>query len=120
MRLMSAAFHGHHAAVARLLRRNSVSECFTEGRNLNHLVRVAFFLAVENQRMKVLGLFLDHRVNIDTRDYHGRTTLHRATARQNAAMVELLLDRGAMVDARDQWQNTPWILAAKSQSRESG
>ncbi|OBT51771.1 hypothetical protein VE04_08327 [Pseudogymnoascus sp. 24MN13] len=52
------------------------------------------------------------RLWLITRDYNGRTPLHRAVVRGSVSMVRFLLNHGAYVEALDQGFYTPWILAA--------
>eukprot|EP00897_Mesotaenium_endlicherianum_P005923 jgi/Mesen1/5359/ME000267S04506 len=46
-------------------------------------------------------------------DYDGRSALHLAASEGRYDAVELLVARGADVDVRDRWGNTPWLDAAR-------
>jgi hypothetical protein len=57
--------------------------------------------AAERGRPFSVAALLDKRANIETRDRFGRTPLMKAAAAGNLAMVELLLKRGATLEAED-------------------
>ena len=56
--------------------------------------------AVANRRLKVVAFLLDHKANLEARDpTFGETPLLTAARHGNKEMVELLLNRGAIVSA---------------------
>ena len=50
---------------------------------------------------------LDAGASVDTPDQYGRTALHWAVEYHNVDLVELLLARGAFVNAKDTTGRTP-------------
>jgi cytohesin len=68
-----------------------------------------------NQRsLDVLTLLLDEEAHPDVRNINGSTPLHYAG---NAAVVHLLISRGALVDAQDETQETPLHNAARANQK---
>ena len=57
-------------------------------------------------------LLLRHKVRINGVDSQGRTALHHAAMQGNLDIIDLLLDAGAEVKARDDHGMTPLLLAA--------
>ena len=54
---------------------------------------------------------LDSRASVNSRDYDGKSALHLAAADKQSSLLGLLLKRGADVNARDNFGNTPLLLA---------
>ena len=52
------------------------------------------------------------------RDYDGRTALLLAAGQGNARLVELLIDRGALVNVDDRYGDTPLSAAKRGQHHE--
>ncbi|MDA7969011.1 MAG: glutaminase A [Gammaproteobacteria bacterium] len=65
----------------------------------------------EIRRLEALG------VDINEGDYDGRTPLHLAVAEGQAAAVQHFVSRGAHVDVKDRWGETP-MQEAKRQKRD--
>lgn len=61
--------------------------------------------------MAGLQQLLDEGASIDSCDYDKRTALHLAASEGYVPMVELLLKRGATVNAVDRWGDTVHSLA---------
>jgi ankyrin repeat protein len=68
--------------------------------------------------LEVARVLLDHGANIHARNVHGQTPLHivsqgilHYSEESESDLVELLLSRGADVNARDDGQATPFLLA---------
>ncbi len=55
--------------------------------------------AVANSRLKVVAFLLDHKANLESRNSLGETPLLIAARHGNREMVELLLNRGAIISA---------------------
>ena len=60
-----------------------------------------------------IGVLLELGANIEARDSRGETALHKASAAGNPAAVRLLLERGALVDIRNNDGLTPLAAALK-------
>eukprot|EP00629_Pelagomonadales_sp_RCC1024_P017280 CAMPEP_0119265972 /NCGR_PEP_ID=MMETSP1329-20130426/4620_1 /TAXON_ID=114041 /ORGANISM="Genus nov. species nov., Strain RCC1024" /LENGTH=595 /DNA_ID=CAMNT_0007265833 /DNA_START=180 /DNA_END=1963 /DNA_ORIENTATION=- len=56
---------------------------------------------------EVRDLLGDADVIVDGVDYDHRTALHLASSEDHAGVVDLLLKRGARVNAKDRWDNEP-------------
>jgi ankyrin repeat protein len=75
--------------------------------------RTAFVRAAERGNLTAVILMLDLGIPVDTRGDDGATALHAAAYSGDADTVELLLRRGADVEARDTtWNSTPLDWAA--------
>ncbi|KAI8398630.1 hypothetical protein FOFC_19845 [Fusarium oxysporum] len=61
-----------------------------------------------------LLLLVTGKVNVDTKDGEGRTPLWWATKKGHKAVVQLLLDWGAYIEAADEWGQTPLARAAET------
>ncbi|CAF1097038.1 unnamed protein product [Didymodactylos carnosus] len=71
----------------------------------------ALFEAVNNQEYdKVLDL-LQKGIDPCIADEHQRTPIHIASTKKNSAIVKILIDFGADIDAQDSLSNTPLHLA---------
>jgi len=76
--------------------------------------QTALMWAVKKEKMKVLLKMFEFRVNINKQDWDGCNALHYAVDTGNARICQLLLSRGADVDARGGFENsTPLHLACK-------
>jgi hypothetical protein len=63
--------------------------------------------------IRAMGAILQHGAEVNAQDHFGLRPLHEA-ARRSLTAVELLVRNGADVTQRDQYENTPLILAAKA------
>ncbi|KNC51381.1 NAD-specific glutamate dehydrogenase [Thecamonas trahens ATCC 50062] len=73
--------------------------------------------AAENDLVTVKA-FLDSGVSVNVCDYDARTPLHLAAANGHAGMVELLLDAGADLEAKDRFDGTPVTDASRSDNNQ--
>jgi cytohesin len=73
-------------------------------------------IAVEQGEMSVVRMLLDSGCRVDSRNAHGRggTALHVTAFLERPAMARLLIERGADVDAADNYANTPLHHAART------
>jgi ankyrin repeat protein len=99
--LLLAARHGHHEAVRALLQAGAdvTASDLDEEQSLRQALWM--YREVGAEAIRAEGLTL------------GRTALHEAVARGDAAMAELLLEAGAPADPPDVVGLTPLLLAAQ-------
>jgi ankyrin repeat protein len=74
---------------------------------------LALFLAIERDKTEVVEMLIKGGVPGESRDFDGRTPLHRAAVKRNAALVKFLIEHEAKVDVKDFKEETPWVLAAR-------
>lgn len=77
------------------------------------IVNLALFLAIERDKTEVVEMLIKGGVPVESRDFDGRTPLHRAAVKRNAALVKFLIEHEAKVDVKDFKEETPWVLAAR-------
>ncbi|RSL47814.1 hypothetical protein CEP54_013215 [Fusarium duplospermum] len=77
------------------------------------IVNLALFLAIERGKTEVVEKVIKGGVPVESRDYDGRTPLHRAVLKRNAALVKFLIEYEAEIDVEDFKKETPWVLAAR-------
>lgn len=65
------------------------------------------YFASKNQSQRVLSLIEQDNLNVNTTDYEGRTPLHIACANNNIETVKILIDKGANVNAEDNYGSRP-------------
>jgi ankyrin repeat protein/predicted DNA-binding WGR domain protein len=71
---------------------------------------ISLVTALARDDLEIARAHLDAGEDVNARlDDRGTTALHLARSR---AMIELLVERGALVEASDRWGNTPIMLAA--------
>ncbi|MGH7144872.1 MAG: ankyrin repeat domain-containing protein [Planctomycetota bacterium] len=86
------------------------------------LIRSCLHLAVSSGDAKLVTLLLEHHADPEVQEIRaspeeqetGKTALHAAVEKDNRAMVQTLLDHGALIDSRDDHGATPLMLAARS------
>jgi len=81
--------------------------------------RYAFSLgsAARNGHLEIVKLLLESDVDIKQKDYNGRAALHRACAYGSygsSKVIELLLEKGAEINAQTDDQETPLYLCVES------
>ena len=78
------------------------------------------FLGFELNHWEVAQLLLQYGADVNARDEHGDTLLHRAVGKFDSKSVRRLLECGADVHARDKDGKTPlrMALATKTSRRE--
>jgi ankyrin repeat protein len=70
-------------------------------------------LYARREDIRAMGAILQRGAEVNAQDYYGLRPVHEA-ARRSLTAVELLVTNGADVTQRDQYDNTPLILAAKA------
>ncbi len=63
--------------------------------------------AVIHNDIEGFNKLIDSGVDVDGVDYNHITALHYATSRGNITMIKKLLEKGADIEFRDPWGNTP-------------
>lgn len=104
--LMVAAVKGHSEVVAALMQRNADPN-LVDVYGWTPLMRAASRNRVATARLLIAA----PRARIDHRDDDGATALHRAAEEGHLQMVELLVAKGADVDALDARGRTPAVRA---------
>jgi ankyrin repeat protein len=108
-RLVAACLAGERAVIEALLQRAPRED-----------VTHALFEAARRDRPDAVALLLDLGLSPDREDARGKRPLHEAAAANAAAVVELLLERGAEVDPREStYHATPIGWAAYFDRREA-
>jgi len=79
-----------------------------------HLIPVEFALVLNN---KEIAVFLIEQMDIHLADQNGDTLLHHAARNNNINLVEILLDHGADVNAKNNYGSTALDLAIRFSSR---
>ncbi len=65
-------------------------------------------LVAGHRNAAAVSLLLDHGADANARDHEGATALHRAAFANAIDVIDVLISRGADIDARDpRWQSTP-------------
>ena len=96
------------------LSRHSNQQNINEG--AKSTAELALFLAVEHSDVQMVKALLSLRVDVNSEDSTGQTSLHRATRRECETTMRILLDSGAKIDAiNDKWL-TPWSANANSRN----
>lgn len=107
--LSLAAKSGDEDAVKALLRCGADPNHAVIDRKGN--IKLPLLLAVEQGYMAIAQLLLEAKANVNSRDHHGRTSLHYAALAKKHTLIKLLLDVGADVHALDNKQRTALHLA---------
>ena len=55
-----------------------------------------------------ITVLLDDGADVNSADYDGRSALHLASSEGRLETVDLLLRKGARVNAKDRWTHTVW------------
>jgi ankyrin repeat protein len=81
-------------------------------------------LASHHQHLKPVQVFLDHRANVNAKDWRSRTPLHQVFEdntlhKDSFSLVQLLVERGTDVNAQDKDHVTPLHMASYRQRPES-
>ncbi len=76
-------------------------------------VRIADRSEEEKARaLKAVQVALELGADVNAVDKYGQTALHSAAFSGAKAVVQLLVNKGARVDVKDQSGETPWSMAA--------
>ncbi|KAK7228087.1 hypothetical protein V2G26_000257 [Clonostachys chloroleuca] len=119
----AAALYGHTIVLQLLLDRGADITASDNGRDTvlhrvagNQDPRVARLLAEKESDIVATGcLVLKHCSDLNfSTDSNGRTPLHRAVGNGRRALVEVLLQNGAMINAEDHQRQTPLLVAMEN------
>ena len=97
--VLVAAETGDLTKLGELLEKNA---CCTEE---DIFGRTPFYLAVLSGRKDVVEMLLDHGVDVSIIDSKGQTPLHFAAQQLTGGILELLVARGAYINATDKAQS---------------
>jgi len=112
---------GHEETAVYLIDNGAdVNKTFSSG---NHDSKSCIHLAVEAGSRRLLLMMLDSGMDVDTRDHWLNTPLHYAANKGNKEIVELLVKKGADVNAvratvHPETSFTPLDIASKDGNRE--
>jgi ankyrin repeat protein len=101
--------NGHHECVKRLLQRNDV-----DNDQIDDLGYSALTWAAMKGDEATVKLLLERRVDVNIRDFNGRTPPSWAVEGGHLAVVALLLNEGVDVNLPDREGVTPISFAAKT------
>lgn len=105
-----AAFFGHEAVAAELLRHDASAEAWST----NALANQPLHAAAAGRNLAVCKLLIEAGADVNARQHGGFSPLHGAAEGGQQELVELLLDNGADRKARAANGDTPATLATKS------
>ncbi|XP_032912134.1 ankyrin repeat and SOCS box protein 3 isoform X2 [Catharus ustulatus] len=78
------------------------------------------FLAVENRHPEVVEFLLQHGANVEgPHSWSGWNSLHQASFQGSTDIMQMLLEKGASKDCRDDFEITPLFVAAQYGKPES-
>ncbi|XP_066172726.1 ankyrin repeat and SOCS box protein 3 isoform X2 [Sylvia atricapilla] len=78
------------------------------------------FLAVENRHTEVVEFLLQHGTNVEgSHSWSGWNSLHQASFQGSTEIMQMLLEKGAGKDCRDDFGITPLFVAAQYGQLES-
>lgn len=111
--LFRAARNGHADTIRRLVTTADVSidSRDSEGRSALHNVPLG---KGHRNFAKAIDTLIELGLSLECQNNNGRTALHIATINGNAAVCQLLTDRGANVNAQDSNAQTPLHLLARA------
>jgi ankyrin repeat protein len=73
----------------------------------HHHKWLLFHRVIELKQIDMVRIFLRHGVDLEMRNSYGKGALHLAVAREDTELIQLILDHGAVVDAKDKCGYTP-------------
>ena len=93
--------------------RELISKCF-DGDSLSN----AFVLGGGRKHLDILQAFLDHGMNVDTKNHHGWTALMYASSYDSKEIVQLLFDHNANIDLKNNIGKSAIDLAKTDKIKE--
>lgn len=97
VKILLAAYYGDMEGIQQVVAEARIN-LKGEERNVG---AVALFIAVERGHAQSVASLLAVGVDVESRDFTGQTSLHRATRRKNETLMRLLLERGAAIEAKN-------------------
>ncbi|OOQ87359.1 hypothetical protein PEBR_17157 [Penicillium brasilianum] len=76
-----------------------------------------FHRAIELKQIDMVRIFLRYGADLEMRDSYGRGALHLAVAGGDTELIQLILDHGAVVDAKDKSGFTPETMTGDPKIR---
>lgn len=75
-----------------------------------------FLIAVEDESLELVKLFLNFGANIEAIDRNGNTVLHYAALNQQVDVIAFMLNQGLNIESRNQSYDTPLFHAIRNQN----
>jgi len=113
--ISTAAANGHTNIVKYLL-----NKLPNKSKNKDDIMWDAFYEAALYEHPETLDYLQEQGIDLDKHNMEREITLlHEATKRRNYNVIECLVKRGADINVKDKFENTPLHLATENEDRET-
>ena len=80
---------------------------------------IALFIAAHRGHRNLINKLIDNGYDINRKTQYGRTPLHAAAASGNCGCIDLMLERGALMDVTDKAGRSPLSIANEFGNKDS-